>query len=144
MVRISRCGNQVVSKYTVIELWRQFKDLDERGELELLNYLRKDRQISRKVALQAFYLTERWQKLRRKVLKRDEYRCRSCFSVKNLNVDHIRYPEIIGFESIDDLQTLCFLCHAEKTKKYNLLKGVEETSVLKYNNMDVFDMIRGV
>ena len=56
----------------------------------------------------------RWQRKRLEILKRDDFKCRSCRDEeKTLHVHHLRYEK--GFEpweaEDDDLITLCESCH---------------------------------
>lgn len=52
-----------------------------------------------------------WQKLRRKKLQLNPV-CEFCKSAMNVQVHHLRYPEIWGEEEIEDLMTLCDSCHS--------------------------------
>ena len=66
------------------------------------------------------YLDSRtWAELRNKALDRDEYHCCICNSPHNLEVHHLRYPQVLGTERISDLMTLCDKCHErlERWKK---------------------------
>ena len=65
----------------------------------------------------------RWQHLRRLVLDRDGWRCRSCGRPGRLEVDHIVPLDRGGaIYDLSNLQTLCaFPCHAEKTSSENRL-----------------------
>jgi len=61
-----------------------------------------------------------WDRVRQKVLKRDNYTCVKCgfHTGYNLIVDHIKPIALGGKEyDLDNLQTLCEKCHREKTKK---------------------------
>ena len=62
----------------------------------------------------------RWARVRRAVLRRDRYRCRSCGRAGRLEVDHIR-PLRAGGDPWDpgNLQTLCRSCHVRKTAAEN-------------------------
>lgn len=64
---------------------------------------------------QCMYARSFWKELRKLVLKRDSYKCQSCYSDKKLVVHHIlpwsRYPE---FRFTDNnLMTLCVSCHKQ-------------------------------
>lgn len=67
-----------------------------------------------------FLATRWWKKLRQVVLERDDYACVECRSRVNLHVDHVEYPGC-GLETPEHLQTLCYRCHASKTKNRDLL-----------------------
>jgi 5-methylcytosine-specific restriction endonuclease McrA len=55
--------------------------------------------------------SRRWRKLRLQCYRRDGFRCRICNSSWNLNAHHRRYARRWGEETVDDLTTLCSLCH---------------------------------
>ena len=59
-----------------------------------------------------------WQEKRKRILKRDGYKCRYCSSKTNLHVHHkfyLRYPDntkALPWDYPDDvLITLCYNCH---------------------------------
>lgn len=62
--------------------------------------------------------SKRWPALRVQVLRRDDYRCKSCGSKRHLQVDHVRpvreAPELSY--AVTNLQTLCRRCHSAKTR----------------------------
>jgi len=63
-------------------------------------------------------------KIKRKIFKRDKYRCLQCGTRKNLTIDHI-LPRILGgTDAEDNLQTLC--------RYHNMAKG--SFSVKDYRN----------
>lgn len=58
------------------------------------------------------YLDSRtWARIRDKALERDKYECSICHSPHNLEVHHLKYPDVLGTEPISDLMTLCRECH---------------------------------
>lgn len=58
--------------------------------------------------------TNVWLRLRRERLIIDLYRCARCGTAHDVQVHHIRYPDVWGEENIEaDLITLCDRCHAE-------------------------------
>lgn len=59
----------------------------------------------------------KWQKLRAKALRRDGYRCVNCGATKMLQVDHIVGAAAGGQSVLSNLQTLCPMCHAKKTRE---------------------------
>lgn len=56
-----------------------------------------------------------WSKIRKQVLKRDNYRCRVCGKLAN-EVDHTVPVAWGGSESLDNLQAMCSTCHRRKTE----------------------------
>ncbi len=50
--------------------------------------------------------------LRRAVLERDGWRCQKCGSLKALEVHHIELRSHQGADAIENLITLCNVCHA--------------------------------
>ena len=66
--------------------------------------------------------TARWQRLRRRVLAMDGYRCRACGRAGRLEVDHKR-PVGRGrggdVWAMGNLQSLCRGCHIRKTRAEN-------------------------
>lgn len=73
---------------------------------------RKPRRRRRYRNYNSYMKSERWRKLRLKVLARDDYQCQRCGSAKNLRIHHLTY-ERVGHEALDDLITLCEACHSE-------------------------------
>lgn len=64
-----------------------------------------------KINKKAYLQSEKWNQLRKAVLKRDHYCCRKCnASGILLDVHHLHY-RTLGNESLDDLVTLCRPCH---------------------------------
>lgn len=55
--------------------------------------------------------SDKWTELRNKRLEMDGYRCSVCKNPNNLQVHHLKYPAILGTESLSDLMTLCQNCH---------------------------------
>ncbi|MXX24361.1 MAG: HNH endonuclease [Caldilineaceae bacterium SB0668_bin_21] len=67
----------------------------------------------------------RWERLRRMVLDRDGWRCRSCGRAGRLEVDHIEALHLGGDPwDPDNLQSLCGGCHVAKTRSERL-RGTE-------------------
>lgn len=60
----------------------------------------------------AYLQSPEWQTLRFTVFERDGYMCQSCGSKHNLNCHHISY-ENLGNESLEQLTTLCQVCHTQ-------------------------------
>ena len=61
----------------------------------------------------------RWQKLRRSILRRDDYACVPCMRdglvIVATEVDHIIPKQHGGTNSPDNLQSICKTCHGRKT-----------------------------
>ena len=53
----------------------------------------------------------RYRTLHRAILKRDNWRCQSCGTRKNLQVHHLQYRSRLGDDSEQNLITLCNSCH---------------------------------
>ena len=63
--------------------------------------------------------TDVWRELRNKRLALDNYQCQKCRTAINVQVHHIRYPDVWGMENVrDDLITLCESCH-KKIHEYD-------------------------
>jgi len=86
---------------------------------------------------QDYIISQKWQDLRKAVLKRDKYQCQLCNSKKDLQVHHKTYDRF-GYENLDDLITLCKVCHEkhhdEKTKQreiesYNQFNRLAEENI---------------
>ena len=61
-----------------------------------------------------------WAALRRRVFRRDGYRCRACGRPGRLECDHVVPLRQGGpLLHVDNLQTLCRSCHIEKTRSEN-------------------------
>lgn len=62
-----------------------------------------------------------WQKLRKRILQRDNYLCVKCGEQDRLTeakeVDHIKAKAHGGTDEEHNLQSLCAPCHREKTAK---------------------------
>lgn len=88
-------------------------------------YIRSNRKApytDAKMGYDDYLHTNVWKELRNERLRTDFYRCSRCGSAINVEVHHIKYPDVWGTEDMDDLVTLCASCHAE-THKYDLIKG---------------------
>ena len=68
-----------------------------------------------------------WQKLRKRILQRDNYLCVICKSKDRLteatDVDHIKAKAFGGADDESNLQSLCSACHKEKTAKEGKLNA---------------------
>ena len=83
-------------------------------------YVRTNRNnpyTSARIGHDDYLQTNVWRELRNERLIKDFHRCARCGTGINVEVHHIRYPEIWGMESVDDdLITLCSSCHTETHK----------------------------
>lgn len=59
---------------------------------------------------QGYLETAHWEETKKKILKRDKYKCIRCGKHKNLNVHHLSYANL-GAEKDEDLITFCSYCH---------------------------------
>jgi 5-methylcytosine-specific restriction endonuclease McrA len=55
---------------------------------------------------------ERYEQIRKEVLRRDGWRCQSCGAVSNLEVHHKEFRSKSGDDSEQNLIALCCVCHA--------------------------------
>lgn len=101
------------------------------------------------------YLTylesDTWAKLRNKALERDNYHCSICKSPYNLEVHHLKYPDVLGTEPLSDLITLCSNCHKKleeykkghiNTKKYAVWHAPhipKKTTWFQFENIDDYE-----
>jgi HNH endonuclease len=95
------------------------RHLTVQDELRVINRLLRDKSLSRDSIYELYLSSKFWKRLRLKVLARDKYQCVKCKSRVNLQIDHIRYSKY-GSEKLSDLQTLCYVCHDDKTEKADL------------------------
>ena len=58
--------------------------------------------------------TYQWKRLKDQAILKAGNKCQLCGSRHNLVIHHTKYPEILGTETIDDLQCLCETCHNVK------------------------------
>jgi len=68
-------------------------------------------------------LHPKWKKKRRKILKRDGYKCTVCGSVKNLMIHHTFYYDVDTppWQYPDEsLLTVCYGCHKEYHESHEL------------------------
>ena len=53
-----------------------------------------------------------YESLRQQILRRDGWRCQSCFTMSSLEVHHRKFRSHSGADSEENLITLCAACHA--------------------------------
>lgn len=62
-----------------------------------------------------------WRKVRLVALERDNYLCQACLKqgiyTQATDVDHIKPKALGGTDELDNLQSLCRVCHKIKTKR---------------------------
>lgn len=79
-----------------------------------------------------YLLSSKWQWYRKKILKRDGYKCTECESEENLNIHHLTYRNL-GSEQMEDLITLCAKCHKD-AHFYDLNKDAKNQLFEELNN----------
>jgi len=57
---------------------------------------------------------EPYRALRNEVLARDSWRCQCCGSAKDLQVHHLRSRSKLGDDVLENLITLCAICHKQQ------------------------------
>ena len=78
----------------------------------------------------------RWRVVRKVVLERDGYRCRSCGCAGKLEVDHVVALADGGDTwASDNLQTLCRRCHIKKTANENRQRIPKAPEVIAWDNL---------
>jgi 5-methylcytosine-specific restriction endonuclease McrA len=55
-----------------------------------------------------------WRALRKKVMRRDGYRCVRCGATEDLTLDHVIPRSKLGPDGLENLQTLCRSCNEAK------------------------------
>lgn len=72
-----------------------------------------------KKEIYAEYLqSEKWKSIRESALVIHGKKCKECGNESDLQVHHLRYPEILGTENVEsDLVVLCKECHQKLHKK---------------------------
>ena len=58
-----------------------------------------------------------WERIRRRVLDRDGWRCRECRRPGRLEVDHIKPLHRGGTDEMDNLRALCRGCHIDRHRR---------------------------
>jgi 5-methylcytosine-specific restriction endonuclease McrA len=53
-----------------------------------------------------------YDRLRQQILRRDSWRCQSCGAMSNLEVHHKQFRSHSGYDSEENLITMCTACHA--------------------------------
>ena len=95
---------------------------------------------------QQYLLTEHWKQLRSKVIERDGNACCRCKSTTQLQVHHKIYRATPFDTILEDLETLCELCHAgvhgKKAKKIKPKKARRKIEV--FGRYFMADACRGV
>ena len=78
-------------------------------------------------------LPNNWQKIRKEVLKRDNFCCLVCGSKENLHVHHL-YPKYFGgSHQLSNLTTLCDKCHATRHIEQQVRLARRSIEFLQYN-----------
>jgi len=54
-----------------------------------------------------------YEKLHRRILERDGWRCQRCGSLRDLQVHHIQSRSLLGDDAEENLITLCGFCHRQ-------------------------------
>ena len=110
-------------------------------ELLLLNRYRKDNTVPFAQLCAMYLTTKHWKAVRKCALWRDKFRCVKCGSNVNLHVDHLRYEKTFGVEKLEDLQTLCLVCHAAKSKSFDVLSSVKARKLRPKGDAEMYEMM---
>jgi len=117
--------------------------LSEDDELRSIRAVAEYKELPWKRIHGLFLMSKRWRRLRAQVLARDRM-CVECGSKYLLHVDHMKYPKIVGGETLEQLRTLCLECHAKKTKRFDLRAQVNNPRkvVSMKKNRQLFTVLR--
>ena len=69
--------------------------------------------VAGRVDYYAYIVSPEWKEKRLGALQRDDFKCQECRSDQHLQVHHLTYCRL-GWEKLEDLQTLCVDCHTIK------------------------------
>ena len=69
-----------------------------------------------------------YRRLMKKVLERDNWRCRKCGSLKNLQIHHKVRRSQQGNDSLENLVTLCAYCHMAEHGQLSYEMGALEVT----------------
>ena len=115
--------------------------LSPKVELAIIRRLKKENNLPFSQVYELYLKSKIWKSKRYKVLQRDDHKCVKCGSVQELHVDHLRYPGF-GNETLDDLQTLCAVCHAEKTHYWDMASKRKPRKLKVSSSNQLFNMLR--
>jgi len=90
-----------------------------------------------------YYLSNIWQGVRRRVLKRDGHKCRKCGKRYGLQIHHLTYDRLYH-EHDDDLITLCITCHKQADNEREYFSAMDTYMTKKYGEMWEYDWDREV
>ncbi len=81
-----------------------------------------------------YLLSEHWKELRLRKMRESGFRCEKCNGSNSLQVHHLHYRDILN-AGLDQLQTLCELCHT-KTHGRNT-----DTAIVRIIGIEAFDIL---
>lgn len=73
----------------------------------------------RQLAYQEYLQSDHWQSLRLLALERDHFKCTICDSKHRLQVHHLKYRAKFEHSLLEDVVTLCRLCHKAAHHRIN-------------------------
>lgn len=103
--------------------------IKEKQKIEQDNAIQKLKDIPYK----EYLLTEHWKTIRKRKLRKANYKCELCNSTEKLNVHHKTY-ENRGCEKDEDLIVLCEDCHG---KFHDKLENPKEIDIKDGNNKNI-------
>lgn len=86
--------------------------------------------MARKTEYQKYLESPRWKQLRAEAIKRDCWGCVFCGNDIE-HVHHVKYPKVLGEETVGDLISVCKICH-DKCHGINIDKQPEKLPVEVY------------
>lgn len=97
-------------------------------------------EVDGRINYEKYILSTQWREIRRLVLRRDGYRCVKCGGNNNtLHIHHKTYQHL-GDETdhLDDLETLCVVCH----KNLHCKKNKRKKKKVKRRNRKIIQQLK--
>ena len=120
MEKVKYISGKYTFKFTDIspESFRQlkkFNDIYFKNKVKNRKVKTKKIEVITGLSYLEFLKTKYWSKVKRQVLKRDNYKCQKCGSGKLLHVHHLTYKHHLKEHChLSDLITLCKQCHEQE------------------------------
>lgn len=124
------CGNDLIdsapNKEEILEWIIAKEEQSKKYKTKIIDVYRKRNKLERRVI---YVRTDKYHMpdgIRRIVLERDDNKCTKCGSKEQLHVHHIVYRSNHGTDELENLTTVCDMCHLEIHKDdvfYNFMNA---------------------